>query len=149
MFVTCCSPKVQPVAHLIPNDPANADPARLGEGLQTRRDIHPIAEDVVFLNDHVAQIYPDAEPDAPLLGHLGLALDHPALDLGRATDGINDTRKFCQEAVAGVLHGTAAVLRDFGIDQFPEMRLEPLVRPLLVRSHQARIPRCVGDEDSG
>jgi hypothetical protein len=32
----------------------DADPSRLGERLQTRRDIHPIAEDVVLLSDHVA-----------------------------------------------------------------------------------------------
>ena len=43
----------------------------------------------------------------------------------------------------------APVLRDLRIDQLPEVRLEPLVRPLLIRTHQARVPGHVGGEDRG
>jgi hypothetical protein len=39
----------EPVAYLIANNPAYTNPTGLGEPLQPRRDIHPIAEDVVFL----------------------------------------------------------------------------------------------------
>jgi hypothetical protein len=39
----------EPVAYLIANNPAYTNPTALGEPLQPRRDIHPIAEDVVFL----------------------------------------------------------------------------------------------------
>jgi hypothetical protein len=35
------------------------------------------------------------------------------------------------------------------IDQLSEMGLESLVRPLLIRSHQARVARDVGGEDRG
>jgi hypothetical protein len=38
---------------------------------------------------------------------------------------------------------------DLGIDEFPEMGFQPFVRPLLIRPHQARIPRNVGGEDRG
>ena len=38
----------EPVAYLIANNPAYTNPTGLGEPLQPRRDIHPIAEDVVF-----------------------------------------------------------------------------------------------------
>jgi hypothetical protein len=41
------------------------------------------------------------------------------------------------------------VLGDFRLDQLPEMRSEPRVRPFLIRSHQARVSRHVGGEDRG
>jgi len=62
--------------------PGNADPARLGERLQTRRDIDPVAEDVAALDKNVAEIDPDAEPDAPLFGQLHVPVAHAALQLG-------------------------------------------------------------------
>ena len=43
----------------------------------------------------------------------------------------------------------APVLGDLRIDQLPEMPFEPLVRPLLIGSPQARIPRHIGGEDRG
>ena len=79
----------------------------------------------------------DAEPDPPLLGYLGLAVDHPPLDLGGATDRIHDAGKFRQEAVAGVLYDPAPVLRDLRHDQLSEMGLEALVRAFFVSSHQS------------
>src|SRR5215469_2330088 len=135
------------VADLIADHSGDANPAGLRERLQTSRDIHTVTEDVLLFNDYIAEIYADAEPDPSPLGQLGLALDHPALDLHRAADGIYDTRKFCQEAVSCVLYDPAPVLADIRIDQFSEMALEPLVRPFLVRTHQPRIPRHIGGKD--
>src|SRR5437660_7616323 len=54
-----------------------------------RRGNAPIAEDVVLLKDDIAEIDPDAELDPPLLGHLGLAVTHPTLDLHSAANGIH------------------------------------------------------------
>jgi hypothetical protein len=39
------------------------------------------------------------------------------------------------------------VLPDFRFDQLAEMRLQPFVRPLFIRPHQARVSRHVGGED--
>jgi hypothetical protein len=61
---------IELVAHLIAHHPADADPARLGQGFKTCRDVDPIAKDVVFLNDHIAEINADPKPDAPLFGYL-------------------------------------------------------------------------------
>src|SRR5262245_29789605 len=41
---------IELVPHLITNDPANADPARLGQGLQSSSDVDAVAEDVLLLN---------------------------------------------------------------------------------------------------
>src|SRR5262249_2362743 len=42
----------------------NADPARLGQGFETCRDIDPVAKDVSVLDDDVAHVDADAELDA-------------------------------------------------------------------------------------
>src|SRR5262245_23433362 len=48
--------EVEPVAHLIVHDPADANPARLGESFQARGDVDPIAVDVSLFDDDIAQI---------------------------------------------------------------------------------------------
>jgi hypothetical protein len=60
---------------------------------------------------------------------------HCLLHFDRTAHRIDDARKLHQQAVAGVLYDPAPVLRDLRINQFPEMGLEPFVRPLLVRAH--------------
>ena len=89
----------------------------------------------------------DAKPDAPLVRHPRLAVDHPALDLGGTAHRIDDAGKFRQNTVAGFLYRVAPVLPDLWLDQLRKMRPEALVRALLVRPHQARISRHIGDED--
>jgi hypothetical protein len=78
-----------------------------------------------------------------------VTVGHAALDLNGATHRIDHAWKFRQQSVAGILYRMAAVLLDLGLNQLAEMRLEPLVRPLLIRAHQARVPRHVGGEDRG
>ena len=108
--------EIELVSDLVAHDPANADPAGLGERFQARRDIHTVAEDVVLLSDHVAEIDADPQPDALVVRHFWFAVDHPTLNLHSAANGVYDTRKLRQEAIAGVLHNPAAVLFDLRID---------------------------------
>jgi len=128
---------VEPVAHLVPNDPADADPARLGQRFKPRRDIHPVAEDIVLFGDHIAEVDPDPESDALVLGRRCVAVSHPSLHFDTAADGVHNTCKFRQEAVAGVLYDAAPVFGDFGVDQFPEVRFQPFVCPLLIPATSA------------
>ena len=63
MFLTCFSAEIletdaEPVAYLIANNPAYTNPTGLGEPLQPRRDIHPIAEDVVRFSQPGRRIPP-------------------------------------------------------------------------------------------
>ncbi len=102
MFLTLCSPLIlervgQLVADMVAHGPGNADAAGLGERFQARRDIDAVAKDVAVLDDDVAEIDADAKPDAPLVGRLGLAVDHPALHLGGATHRVDDAREFHQQ----------------------------------------------------
>ena len=94
----------------------------------------------MLLRDHVAKVDADAEPDPEVFGHLRLTLGHFTLDLDSTADAIDYARKLCQEAVAGVLYDPAPLLGDLRIDQFPEMGLKPLVRPLLVAPIRREYP---------
>jgi hypothetical protein len=70
----------------------DADASGLLQCFQPRRDIDPVAENVVMFRDHVPEIDSDAEPDAAALGHVRLAVDHPALDLHSASHGNDHAR---------------------------------------------------------
>jgi hypothetical protein len=137
------------VADVVAHHSADANAARFREPLQPRGDIHAVAEDVVLFRDHVTKVDANAEPDPAFFSDLGLAVDHPPLNLDGAADGVHYAPKLRQEAVASVLDDPPTVLGDIGIDQLAEMHLEPLVRPFFVSTHQPRIPRLVGGEDRG
>src|SRR6516164_1283016 len=139
----------EPVAYLIADDPADADTTWLGQGLQPRGDIDPVAEDVVSLNEHVAEVDADAELDQVPWRRTLVAVGHCPLHLDGTTHRVNHARELRQEAVAGVLYDQAPVLPDLRIDQLPEMGLEPFVGPLLIRPHQPRIPGDISGEDCG
>ena len=127
--------EIELVAYLVPNDAAHTDPARFGKGLQTRGDIHPVAEDVVLLDDHISEVDADAEPDAAFVGYVGFTVSHPPLHLDCAPHGVQNAAKLCQQAVAGVLYDPAPMFSDLRIDQLPEMSLEAFVGPFFVRAH--------------
>jgi hypothetical protein len=138
---------IEPVAHLVTHRPAKANPARLGKRLQPRCHVHPMPEDVVLLGNHVAEIDADPEVDPLVLQGGRVSLGHAPLHLRRASHRIYNVRELREEAVAGVLYDPAAVLGDLWADQLPEMRLEPFVRPVLIRSHETRIRRHIGGQD--
>jgi hypothetical protein len=39
------------IANLVPNNASDANPTRFGRGFKPRRDVHPVTEDVVLLDD--------------------------------------------------------------------------------------------------
>ena len=98
----------------------------------------------MLLHNHIAKVYADAELDPPLWRGALIAFGHPSLHPDRTTDGIGHAGELRQETVAGVLHNPAPVFSDLGVDEFSEVRGEPLMRPLLIRAHQARIGGHIG-----
>src|SRR5262249_3111611 len=112
---------IEPVAHLIANDPADADPTGIGQSFKPSWEVHPGAEDIVFFDNHVAEVDPNAEL-YPFGGRgCRVALSHSPLDLHAAADRINHAGELRQEAVAGVLHNPTAALSDLRIDQFAQV----------------------------
>ena len=83
---------------------------------------------------------PNAELDPLLRRGACVTLGHPALHLYRAAHGIHHARKLRKQVIAGILYGTPPMLLDFRIDQLPETRFEPCVRPLLIRPIRRECP---------
>src|SRR6516164_6004325 len=149
LFAQILEGEVELVAHLITHHPADADPARLGQRFQPRRDIDAVAINIVVVEDDVAEIDPDAELDAPRLPDLGVALGHPLLQLDRTAHRVDDAGKLDQQPVAGGLDDTPPMLFDLGIRDLTADRLQRGERPFLVRPHQPRIAGDIGGKDRG
>ena len=151
MFFAVCSPMswkatFELVADLLVDVRGDADAAGLGQPLEPRRHIHAVAVDVASLDDHLADVDPEAEIDALSGGGAGIALCHAALYLERAADRIHYARELGEKAVARGLDDAPAMLADLGFDELPKMALEPGVGALLVRSHQPGVARHVGGQ---
>ena len=137
------------VLDLVVHVAGDADPARLGQGLQPRGDVHPVAEDVAGLVDDVADVDADAEADAFGLGDGRLPLGHAALDRDRAGDRVDGARKLAEDAVAHQLDDTPAMLGDERLDELLAVGLQAIEGALLVALHQARVADHVRREDGG
>jgi hypothetical protein len=123
--------------------------AGIRQGFQVRCDIDAVAKDVAVLDDDVAEIDPDPEPDPAVLGPAGFAIDHRPLYFGGAAHRVDDAREFHQHPVASRLDYTAGMRADLRVDQLAAMRLQALVRAFLIRTHQARVACHIGGEDRG
>src|SRR6266851_5615080 len=73
------------------NAARDADPAGLSDAFKTGRDIDAVAEDVpVLFEDHVALVDTDAKYDAAVRRQRGIGFGHRALELGGATQCVDD-----------------------------------------------------------
>ena len=64
-------------------------PPGVRDPFEPRRDIHPIAENVIAFDNNVANIDSDAKFDALVTLGGGITFCHPALNVERAADRIN------------------------------------------------------------
>ena len=67
LFAPILKPEIELIAHLVADHATDTNTAGLGQAFEPRCDVDPIAEDVLFLRDNVAEIDTDAELD-PLIG---------------------------------------------------------------------------------
>jgi hypothetical protein len=116
---------------------------------QPRGYVDPIAIDVIRFGNNVAEVDPNPEGDALVLGRIRISVGHTPLHLGSASHRVDHAEKLCQHSIAGVFDNSSAVLLDLRVDQLAEMGFETFMRSLLIRAHQARVPRYVGGKDRG
>src|ERR1700730_203945 len=89
---------------------AESSPPNPGPGpCQACCDVHAVAEDVVILDHDVADIDADAELDAPICGHISIALGHASLHLSRTAQRIHHTTELDEQAVACRLDAPAVL----------------------------------------
>jgi hypothetical protein len=113
------------------------DAARLAFAFNTGCDIDAIAENIVAIDDDVADI------DANTKAHLGLwaiiPFSHLLLDGHGAGDCIHSAGELDQQSISGALDDAAIVGGDRRIDDLAAVSLEGFERACLIGSHQTRI----------
>ena len=102
-----------------------------------------------LLDDDVADIDADAELDPLVLRHLGVALDHAAVDFHRAAYSIDNASELDQQPITCRLDDAAVMLRDLRVDQLAPMRLQRRQRADLVGAHQTAVSGDIGGQDGG
>src|SRR5581483_4931937 len=129
----------QLVADLTPGVLRKADAARLRDAFEPRRDVDGVAEQVVAIDHDIPQVNPDPERHTAVAGDLGIAPRHSALHFQRAAPGVDDARKFGEDAVAGGLDDATAMDRDSRVDQLHPYGVQLRERAFFVDADQAAI----------
>ena len=142
--------EIEPRLHLPIGVLGKADRARLGDAFQPRGDVDAVAHQIaVALLDDVAEMDADAELDAAVLGHAGVALDHRVLDFDRAAHGVDHAAELDERAVAGALDHAPVVHGDRRVDEVAAQRPQPRERAILVRAGEPGEADDVGGQDRG
>src|SRR5262245_45044697 len=139
VFAHVLERKMELVAHLIAHVAADADPSRLRQGFQARRDVDAVAIDVFVINDDIAHVQTNAKLDTPLWWNLHIALGHLPLDIDSTAYAVDDTGKLDKHAVARRLDNAPAVFGDLGIDDRASVALECGQCAFFIQAHQPRI----------
>ena len=125
----------------------DANPARFGQGFHAGGDIHTIAEQIITLDDDIAQADADAQYDPAFMVNIMLAFSQGRLDFKGTLHGIGRTGEFNQDAVTGVLEYAPAILFNQRIKLIGAQGFKPCQRPSFVLIHQTGIAHDVGGEN--
>jgi hypothetical protein len=124
----------------------DADAAWLRQSLQPRRHIDAIADKVIALDHHVAEVDADAELHPVVFGDIGPGRRDGLLDFRRRPDRFDRARELRNDAVAGGAEDPAFVGADEPGDQLARGMKDP-IGPLLIGAHHAGIARAIGAQD--
>jgi hypothetical protein len=101
--------------------------------------VDAIAEDVIVVDDDIADVNANAKLDPDILGHIGVLFGHATLEFDRTARSIDRTGELDQHAVTGRLDYATAMRRDLEIDDgFPES-LQPSQCAFFITAHEAAI----------
>ena len=89
----------------------------------------------------------DAELDAALGRHAGVALDHAVLHFDRAAHRVDHAAELDEAAVAGALDDAPVMRGDGGIDEIAAQPPQPRQRAILVRAREPAVADDIGDQD--
>ena len=135
-------------AHLAKGVFGEADASGFGDGFEPCRDVDAVAEDVVALDQDIAEMDADAPIHPVFAGYPGITFRRLLLQRQGAFDGADHRAKLDQHAVAGRLDDAPAMLGDERLGG-GAMVQKPPRGARFVLPHQARIARHIGDEDRG
>ncbi len=133
----------QLVGNLFMHRARNADAADLGETLETRRDIDPIAKQVAIALHHVADGDADAKAHLTARGVRHIPGAQAFLDIDRASHRLDGTWKFGKNGVAGGIEDAAAISGDEVVGHLP-IGCETPQRLLFVLGNQPGVAGNIG-----
>src|SRR5215470_18045548 len=107
---------VETVAHILMHSARYANPAGCRDFLEPGGDVDPVAEDVVAVDDDVAEVDANAERDATVLGPLRGAISHRRLQFDGTAHCIDHARELNEQPVARGLHNATAVAGNGRVD---------------------------------
>ena len=134
--------------HLAEGVLRDADPARFGDTLKACREIDPVAEDILALDQDVAEVDADAPFHPAFAGNPGITLCHQLLKRDRALHGADHRGELDQHAIAGRLNDPPAMFGNKRIGS-GAMFAQQTRRTRLVGFHQPAVADHIGREDGG
>ncbi len=129
----------QLVADVVANRAGYDDAAFWRDALQPGSDIHAVAVDVGSFEDHLPQVYSNAQDDAFGRGLVQIGLIELPLQFDRALNTVGRAGEFDQDAVAHQLEYPPTVLGDQRRKDVPPLFLEDREGAYLVHLHEAGI----------
>ena len=140
--------EIEPTLDLTIGVLGQTDRPRLGDAFKARGDIDAVAHQVaVALLDDVADVDADAELDAAVLRHAGVALDEADLHFDRAANRVDHAAKLDENTVAGALDDAPMMGGDGGVDQVAPQAPKTRERAILIRSREPAVADDIGDQD--
>jgi hypothetical protein len=118
----------------------------VGSSFQAGRDIDGIAEEIVALNDDVAEVDADAETHLLAYRSIRVLLGYGVLHRDSAFHGVHSTGEVSDEAVTRRVEDPTAMRGDQAIDNNPVDR-ERAECPDLIEPHQATVALDIRRED--
>lgn len=104
------------VFYLLEGAAGDAYTSRLGKSLQAGSDIHPVSEEIISLDHHIADIDADPEKHLLVIAELSIANCELFLDGHRAPDRFHGTFELGKHGIAGGVENPAVMLDHKGID---------------------------------
>src|SRR5439155_170673 len=102
--------------YLVVDGVRNANRTGLGERFEPRGDVYAIAEDIVAIDDDVAEIDPNPQLETTLRRDGLIDRKCGALHLNGAAERVDHTRKIGQQAVARRADNPPSMSSDQGVD---------------------------------
>jgi hypothetical protein len=114
------------------------------DALKPRRNINAIPEDVMRLDNYVADIDADSDSNAPVFRVTNCELADAGLELRTSSNRFHRARELRQEPVPGVLDDAASVFGNCRGDNVREKCCQLGMRSFFVIVHEPRIASDIG-----
>jgi hypothetical protein len=138
--------EIELVPHLIVDGVRNANRTGLGERFEPRGDVYAIAEDIVAIDDDVAEIDPNPQLETTLRRNGLIDRKCGALHLDGAAERVDHTRKIGQQAVARRADNPPSMSSDQGVDGMAELA-KRFVRSRFILAHEPAEPDHIRVQD--